>query len=248
MRLFLVVQNEGKQKGMKIPAAVMPFLVGRDPECQLRPASTVISKKHCCFSREGDLFFLEDFESTNGTFLRGEKIFGKVPILSGERVQIGPLEFDVLIEVGVLVNAAPPAPSAAVAPAVQTAVKPPISAQIKPDSVIPPKPKNPATTKAVEAKADPAPAVSVPLSNNALDDDIAALLLGGDGGGSGEYPSAGDGTTIIDLNGDTNPSFPVEGKPGEPNKPGVGAPPIVNSTDAAKSLLDKYMRRSRTTS
>ena len=239
MRLFLVVQNEGKQKGMKIPAAVMPFLVGRDPECQLRPASTVISKKHCCFSREGDLFFLEDF---------GEKIFGKVPILSGERVQIGPLEFDVLIEVGVLVNAAPPAPSAAVAPAVQTAVKPPISAQIKPDSVIPTKPKNPATTKAVEAKAYAAPDVSVPVSNNALDDDIAALLLGGDGGGSGEYPSAGDGTTIIDLNGDTNPSFPVEGKPGEPNKPGVGAPPIVNSTDAAKSLLDKYMRRSRTTS
>ncbi len=244
MRLFLVVQNEGKQKGMKIPAAVLPFMVGRDPDCQLRPASAVISKKHCSFSQEGDLFFLEDFESTNGTFLRGEKVIGKVPILSGERVQIGPLEFDVLIEAGVVVKAGPAKPSPLVAPKGTNALLPAVAAAEKLATVTPPFPITPGPlAPAVSvAKAQSVSPVPPPESNNALDDDIAALLLGGDGIGSGEYPSAGDGTTIVDLNAETNQSLPSD----QPNKPGVGAPPIINSTDAAKALLDKYMRRSRT--
>ncbi len=247
MRLFLVVQNEGKQKGMKIPATVLPFLVGRDPDCQLRPASAVVSKKHCGFSQEGSQFFLEDFESTNGTFLQGEKVIGKVPIQSGERVQIGPLVFDVLIDAGVV---APAVPAGRVAPSPLKAGSPVGPGMEKPSFAnAPTKTIAPSLIPPVSAaKADPVPEVSSrPEDHNALNDDIAALLLGGDGQGTGEYPSSGDGTTIVDLNAETNQPLGGEtGQPGQANKPGVGAPPIVNSTDAAKALLDKYMRRSRT--
>lgn len=281
MRLFLVVQNEGKQKGMKIPASVLPFFIGRDPECHLRPASPIISKKHCGFSQEGTQFFLEDFGSTNGTIFRGERLSGKTSISSGDRVVVGPLEFDVLIETAVeavapapvaaapAANATPatlapkPAAPTSAAPAPKPAVAP-ASAPVKPAA---PTAKPAAAPLAPAAKANPTPAAkatpapaaaakptaaeaaaTAATAANAFDDDIAALLLGGDGMGSGEH-LASDGTTVIDLmNTDTTPTPPA-GTPINPadSKAANARPPIGNTTEAAKALLEKYMRRPRAT-
>ena len=285
MRLFLVVQNEGKQKGMKIPASVLPFFIGRDPECHLRPASPIISKKHCGFFLEDAQFFLEDFGSTNGTILRGERLSGKSMIASGDRVIVGPLEFDVLIESKVEaptqsaapVVSAPIAPKPAavapkpVAPAATPAASPakpaaPAAAKPAPTSAKPPapaaapaaspaKPAAPAAAKpapapiAPAAKAAPAPkpAPAPAEDANAFDDDIAALLLGGDGAGSGDMSA--EGTTVIDLmNADSTPTPPA-GTPINPadTKAPAARPPVANTTDAAKALLEKYMRRPRAT-
>ena len=300
MRLFLVVQNEGKQKGMKIPVSVVPFYIGRDPECNLRPASPIISKKHCGFSQEGPQFFLEDFGSTNGTIFRGERLSGKTPIQSGDRVVVGPLEFEVLIEA--IVEAASPAPVSK-APTAQTptpaapvaaapVAKPaaPVAKPVAPSAAVTPASAKPATPTAKPApapvapaakaapapapKAAPAPAPVAPAAKaapapapksapapvakaastpapssdpNAFDDDIAALLLGGDGAGSGDL--AAEGTTVIDLmNTDSTPT-PASGTPiaSGDSKPAAAKPPIGNTTDAAKALLEKYMRRPRST-
>lgn len=285
MRLFLVVQNEGKQKGMKIPVSVVPFYIGRDPECNLRPASPIISKKHCGFSQEGPQFFLEDFGSTNGTIFRGERLSGKTPITSGDRVVVGPLEFEVLIEATVEaaspapVSKAPtaqtPTPAASVAAAPVAKPAAPVAKPVAPSAAVTPATAKPApapvapAAKAAPApapKAAPAPASVAPAAKaapapapkaapapapssdpNAFDDDIAALLLGGDGAGSGDL--AAEGTTVIDLmNTDSTPT-PASGTPINPgdSKPAAAKPPIGNTTDAAKALLEKYMRRPRST-
>jgi pSer/pThr/pTyr-binding forkhead associated (FHA) protein len=269
MRLFLVVQNEGKQKGMKIPVSALPFFIGRDPECHLRPASPIISKKHCGFSREGAQFFLEDFGSTNGTIFRGERLSGKTLINTGDRVVVGPLEFDVLIEKIAETSTPAPVSKAPVAPTPAASAPPtakpaaPAAKPVAPAPVVASTPAKPAATVAKPAsapvvpaaKAAPAPATapapapaaaSAPSAEpNAFDDDIAALLLGGDGAGSGDMAS--DGTTVIDLmNTDATPASGTPIKPADA-KPASARPPINNTTDAAKALLEKYMRRPRST-
>ena len=47
MKLSLVVMTPGKMEGKAIAITLPQFVIGRDPQCQLRPASPVISKRHC---------------------------------------------------------------------------------------------------------------------------------------------------------------------------------------------------------
>lgn len=98
MKLSLVVVNAGKASGQTIPIKIAQFVIGRDPQCNLRPASAMISKKHCAVVvKEGNVF-LHDFNSTNGTFLNDERVTGQVPLKDGDIVKVGPLTFKVAIE------------------------------------------------------------------------------------------------------------------------------------------------------
>jgi len=103
MKLSLVVITAGKMQGKSISIANPEFIIGRDPECHLRPASPLISKKHCAFLVQGNKATLRDFGSTNGTLLNNEPITGDRPIVNGDIIKVGPIEFRVEMEV-----AAPP--------------------------------------------------------------------------------------------------------------------------------------------
>ncbi len=70
MKLRLVVVG-GVHDGKAIPITVPQFVIGRDPQCQLRPASPAISKRHCAVLVRGTQVFVRDFGSTNGTFVNG---------------------------------------------------------------------------------------------------------------------------------------------------------------------------------
>ena len=47
MKLSLLVLTPGKMEGKSIPITIPQFVIGRDPQCNLRPASALISKRHC---------------------------------------------------------------------------------------------------------------------------------------------------------------------------------------------------------
>lgn len=72
------------------------LLIGRSAECQLRPASDLVSRRHCSISRRRGHFFLEDCGSTNGTFLNGQRISDRRQLMPGDRLSIGPLEVQVV--------------------------------------------------------------------------------------------------------------------------------------------------------
>ena len=76
MKLSLVV-NDGVHKGKVIPIPLKQFLIGRDPQCHLRPASPLISKRHCALLIQGDKILVRDFDSTNGTVVNDEPIKGE---------------------------------------------------------------------------------------------------------------------------------------------------------------------------
>jgi pSer/pThr/pTyr-binding forkhead associated (FHA) protein len=93
MKLNLVVRTGGRHGGEVIPIGQLPFLIGRDPECHLRPASALIARRHCAITVRDDKVFLEDFQTTNGTYVNGRQVRGAIELLDGDELKIGPLAF-----------------------------------------------------------------------------------------------------------------------------------------------------------
>lgn len=109
MKLSLIV-TQGNAQGKTVPINVPQFIIGRDPQCHLRPASPVISKRHCALLiREGKAY-IRDFKSTNGTIVNDEPVDGERELKDKDRLKVGPLNFEVRIELPVPVDKPTPLP------------------------------------------------------------------------------------------------------------------------------------------
>jgi pSer/pThr/pTyr-binding forkhead associated (FHA) protein len=111
MKVSLVVMNPGKTEGHAIPITLSQFIIGRDPQCNLRPASPVISKRHCAILVKNGKVTLRDFDSTNGTFIGENQVKGEVPLDNDNILKVGPLTFKVVIERPVTVEKPTPPPA-----------------------------------------------------------------------------------------------------------------------------------------
>ncbi len=98
MEVNLIVAN-GKQMGKRVPIASSKFLIGRGEECNLRPQSSLVSRKHCVILIEKDSVVIEDLHSTNGTLLNGEKLVERRALNSGDRIKVGMLDLEVQVAV-----------------------------------------------------------------------------------------------------------------------------------------------------
>jgi pSer/pThr/pTyr-binding forkhead associated (FHA) protein len=96
MEIKLVVVG-GKQAGTEIPVAGPKFLIGRGPECRLRPQSHLISRKHCAILLGVGTVSIEDVGSTNGTFVNGEKVQQRRELKNGDHIKLGMVELEVHI-------------------------------------------------------------------------------------------------------------------------------------------------------
>jgi len=83
----------GSNAGQTIRVAGPAFAIGRDPECQLRPMSPEVSRRHAEIDIEGDAVILRDLGSRNGTLLNDEPISEPKPLEDGDRIKVGPLQF-----------------------------------------------------------------------------------------------------------------------------------------------------------
>ena len=128
MKISLVVLTAGKMMGKEIPLTAAEFRIGKDPSCQLKPASGV-SDKHCAFLVKQGKLFLVDLGSAEGTFVNDNKISAEVELKPKDKVKVGPLLFEVKIE-------APAAKPAVAVPAAKPAVVAPAA---KPEEKVEPK-------------------------------------------------------------------------------------------------------------
>lgn len=117
MKISLVVLTAGKMMGKEIPITAAEFRIGKDPSCQLKPASGV-SDKHCAFLVKQGKLFLADLGSAEGTFVNDNKISAEVELKPKDKVKVGPLLFEVKIEAP-----APAAKPAVAAPAAKPVEK-----------------------------------------------------------------------------------------------------------------------------
>ena len=97
MKLSLVVKAAGTQIGKVLPISLSQFVIGRDPQCHLRPASPMISKRHCALVQRDGKVFVQDFGSTNGTTVNDQPVKDEIELQHGDKLKIGPLLFEVLI-------------------------------------------------------------------------------------------------------------------------------------------------------
>ncbi|ODA32604.1 FHA domain-containing protein [Planctopirus hydrillae] len=69
--------------------------IGRAPECELRIASSQISRRHCRVLIENDRVYIEDLGSSNGTIVNGVLIapHERVELSAGDEITIGPAQF-----------------------------------------------------------------------------------------------------------------------------------------------------------
>jgi pSer/pThr/pTyr-binding forkhead associated (FHA) protein len=95
MKLSLVVLNEGSSKEKAIPITRVPFVIGRDPKCHLRPGSPIVSHRHCAIEIRNDQVVLVDFGSTNGTFVNDQRVDKELELQDHDRLKVGPILFEV---------------------------------------------------------------------------------------------------------------------------------------------------------
>ncbi|HET6879869.1 MAG TPA: FHA domain-containing protein [Pirellulales bacterium] len=113
----------GKNVGQELLVPGPKFFIGRAEDCQLRPRSDLISRHHCVLLIEDDFVAVRDFGSKNGTLVNDQRILGERELKSGDKLVIGPLEFQVLVQSAVPASASA-APVTASATAVSSAVSP----------------------------------------------------------------------------------------------------------------------------
>ena len=130
MKLSLVVMTDGKSKDKVIQISLPQFIIGRDPECQLRPASALISKRHCAILTKDGKAFVRDFESTNGTLVNDVPIKGEVELKRDDMLKVGPLLFKVHFEATPAGTGTPP-PASSVSKKPSSTPPPQTKAQVE---------------------------------------------------------------------------------------------------------------------
>jgi predicted component of type VI protein secretion system len=252
MKVSLQITS-GPRQGEVIPVTVSPFLIGRDAACHLRPATSVVSKKHCGIILRDGKVFVADYGSTNGTLV-GDLVLRKseTEVEDGVAVMVaryGPLEFTVQIAAGVEGNngGAASAPRFKVDPgeASPTPARGPTQPVQHPAARLVPPPAAPPVPQ-------PAPR---PAPVSASDDDsesIAALLLRSDPGAADDLPECGtmkiigappseDGSNADDEN--KAAEILHNAKP-DPNAK-KGNPTPEEMSNAANELLSKLRRAAK---
>lgn len=264
MNVSLVVAT-GAHEGRLIPLAGPQFLIGRDEQCNLRPASQAISKLHCGVLVRDGRVYVKDYGSTNGTLVNDVLVQdAEVLVQDGASIRVGPLDFRLKVErepanadgtplpggskeaaalAAVKATAAPAkAPARDTTPSpVRPGARPAAPAQpASQPGTKPAAPTKPGGSKeAVKPGSQETPAHSSSESVSDADHDrIAAMLLGMDDDGNGSVP---DGSTVMDI-----PS-PLAGEAAKAGDKKDDKSKVVQTREemssTANDLLRKYMRR-----
>lgn len=253
MKIVLVVAS-GIYAGKEIAIAGNQFVIGRDEDCNLRPASPAISKKHCAVYYKDGEPFVRDLGSTNGTFLNDQQVEGERALVEGDKVRVGPLDFTVKLVGAKSDNTPLPNALKSVGPTSSTTSLRPVTGSASTDSGMKPislapspsgasaaaKPAGAAIPAAVSKPAAPVkPAPAATPVGDVGDDHIAAMLLGMSDE-DGDPPHVPEGSTIMEMPAVDAYGNTILPKPDEKKKV-----VLEDSSSVARDLLSRMTRRPR---
>ena len=114
--LPLLVFLEGEKAGSEVPVGG-PTVLGRDAGVAdvILERDTEVSRRHLTFAPAGAGLTVQDLDSSNGTFVNGQRITGAVTLSAGNQVRLGETVIEVRLSINTVVQppAAAPAPAAA---------------------------------------------------------------------------------------------------------------------------------------
>lgn len=69
--------------------------IGRDSSCDIAIPILAVSRKHAVVSRTADGYTVKDLDSTNGTFVNGQRIRGAVALRETDALSVGPMTYQI---------------------------------------------------------------------------------------------------------------------------------------------------------
>src|SRR5215470_17709157 len=88
-----LVTIQGPSIGQRYPLLRECIEIGRQGDSDIYLESLAVSRQHARLVRQDTAWFVEDAGSSNGTYLNGEAISGRVPFGERDSLQIGPYVF-----------------------------------------------------------------------------------------------------------------------------------------------------------
>lgn len=232
MKVNLIVTATGANQGRAIPIGGAKFVIGRDPECNLRPASQAVSKQHCAVHIRDGKVFVQDLSSTNGTLVNDAVVTGEVEVFNGDRLKLGPLDFKLDIAPMKRRTDSTPLPEAlkSVSPSAADKLKAAIA------------PNVPATKSTPQLSTTPVKIAGATndISDESSEHDSAAAMLLGLDDEPGAIPHVPEGSTVMDVAAVNADGTPM--KKSDKKKSISGA----EMSSTANDILRKYIRRTST--
>ncbi len=74
------------------------IMIGRDPNCDLAVIDETLSAHHARLAHHHGQWWLEDLDSTNGTFLNREKLNTPAVVITGDKFKCGNTVFGIQVE------------------------------------------------------------------------------------------------------------------------------------------------------
>lgn len=87
----------GKHAGREIKISGPEFIIGRGEGAHLRPASDMVSRKHCGIKVQDGKVIVSDLGSRNGSFVNDQQLTKAHVAKSGDMIRVGRLQFELII-------------------------------------------------------------------------------------------------------------------------------------------------------
>ncbi len=84
----LLIQ-QGPNQGKEYPLTDLQMTIGRSSVNEIVLNDPEISRRHAQFSRQGNVYTIQDLGSTNGTFVNGQRCTGAVSLKDGDLIEFG---------------------------------------------------------------------------------------------------------------------------------------------------------------
>ncbi|GAB6859861.1 FHA domain-containing protein FhaB/FipA [Microbacterium xylanilyticum] len=89
-----LVITSGPKAGLEVPLGSEPMSIGRSSESGLVIRDDYTSSHHARLMLWGDQWMLQDLDSTNGTFLDGQRVGAPVAVPVGAPIKVGATTFE----------------------------------------------------------------------------------------------------------------------------------------------------------
>ena len=86
-----LIIRSGKHQGKKLVLPAARVLIGRDASCQIRLASSDVSRQHCSLRITPEGIYACDLGSRNGTLVNDVPITEETILKAGDMLRIGPI-------------------------------------------------------------------------------------------------------------------------------------------------------------
>ncbi len=238
-----LIVASGKSAGRSIAIKKNTLLIGRAEECDVRPLSEDVSRRHAAVHVGPADVWVEDLGSRNGTFVNGARITAKTKVVSGDLIRVGALELTVSCSEPVAQGGG------------DQDVSKWLMADDAPAGMFDTTRSLRATTEGVKAAtAGPAEADPSSIHSASGSDDVHGSTISGIAGdapstsvsGSATAKNSGSSTKVGQTVGDTksDSSVAIDAVKQSHSKPGSLPPSAqkgtVNSRDAAAEALKKF--------